>query len=165
MNVKRKITLIVSIGLFAAAITLSAFSSKPNRVSSEPKAREVFKTQEKKSGSVTAPDNMKGVWITYMDLTMEYESDKSETAFRKKFESIAADCKSFGFNTLIVQVRPFCDSLYRSKYFPYSHILTGTQGKDPGYDPLSLICEICEKRNLMLHAWINPYRISVNNVP
>ena len=50
-------------------------------------------------------DDMRAVWVSFMDLTMEYESDKSEAAFTKKFDSIAAECKDFGFNTLIVQVR------------------------------------------------------------
>ena len=47
---------------------------------------------------------MRGVWVTYMELSMENESDKSEAAFRKKFEKIAADCQSFGFNTMIVKL-------------------------------------------------------------
>ena len=75
---------------------------------------------------------MKGVWVTYMELSMQYDDDKSEGAFKNKFENIAQDCKSRGFNTLIVQVRPFCDALYSSDYFPFSHIITGKQGAYPG---------------------------------
>lgn len=110
-------------------------------------------------------EQMKGVWVTYMELSMQYEDDQSERAFRGKFEAIAKNCKSRGFNTLIVQVRPFCDALYKSDIFPFSHILTGKQGKDPGYDPLKIMCEICNKEGLKIHAWINPYRILLNDTP
>lgn len=110
-------------------------------------------------------NEMRGVWITYMELSMENEQDKSENRFREKFKEIALNCKEFNLNTLIVQVRPFCDALYKSDYFPWSHILSGTQGKNPNYDPLKIMCEICNSLDLELHAWINPYRISLNNVP
>ena len=41
------------------------------------------------------------------------------------------NCKDLGLNTIIVQVRPFGDAIYPSKYFPWSHLLTGTQGQAP----------------------------------
>lgn len=121
--------------------------------------------------TVSSPDTvsenteMRGVWISYMELSMENETSKSKDSFIKKFDSIAKNCSEKGFNTLIVQVRPFCDAMYNSKLFPWSHILTGTQGKNPKYDPLSLMCGICKKYNLKIHAWVNPYRISTNETP
>ncbi len=120
---------------------------------------------EIKTSSDKSSEPMKGVWVTYMELSMQYDDDKSEGAFKNKFENIAQDCKSRGFNTLIVQVRPFCDALYSSDYFPFSHIITGKQGADPGYDPLEIMCETCKKLGLKIHAWINPYRIALNNIP
>lgn len=110
-------------------------------------------------------EEMRGVWITFMDLSMEYESNRSEAAFREKFEKIAADCAGFGFNTLIVQVRPFADALYSSKLFPPSHILSGEQGKSAGYDALEIICEICRAKGLSIHAWVNPYRVTADKTP
>lgn len=110
-------------------------------------------------------EEMRGVWVSYMELTMENEDDKSQKRFTEKFEEIAENCKNLGYNTLVVQVRPFCDALYKSDYFPWSHILTGTQGKNPNYDPLKIICDICKDKNLNIHAWINPYRISTHNSP
>lgn len=100
-----------------------------------------------------------------MELDMENEADKSEAAFKRKFENIAAAAEKQKFNTIIAQVRPFCDALYESKYFPYSHILSGTQGISPGYDALKLMCEVCKKHKLKLHAWINPYRVALNETP
>ena len=110
-------------------------------------------------------EEMRGLWVTYMELDMENEADKSEAAFKRKFENIAAAAEKQKFNTLIAQVRPFCDALYESKYYPYSHILSGTQGVSPGYDALKIMCEVCKKHKLKLHAWINPYRVALNDSP
>ncbi len=156
------LTLIIMIGLIAAG---SVFRGNAPSGSSHIDKRN---GAEKTSATVdTAKQNseMRGVWVSYMELSMENEDDKSERAFRLKFDTIAKNSSDFGFNTLIVQVRPFCDALYKSKYFPYSHILTGTQGKNPGYDALQIMCEICRKYDLNIHAWVNPYRISSNNTP
>ncbi len=63
-----------------------------------------------------------------------------------------------GLNALIVQVRTSCDALYRSNLEPWSEYLTGTQGQDPGYDPLEVWVREAHARGLELHAWFNPYR-------
>ena len=108
---------------------------------------------------------MRGVWVSYIELDMQNETDKSEASFREKFKNIAINSKNAGFNTLIVQVRPFCDALYDSKFFPYSHILSGEQGVNPGYDALEVMCEVCSQLDLDIHAWVNPYRISTDSTP
>lgn len=61
-------------------------------------------------------------------------------------------------NAVVFQVRPAADALYRSNIEPWSEYLSGTQGKDPGYDPLEFWIAEAHKRGLELHAWFNPYR-------
>ena len=56
---------------------------------------------------------------------------------------------------------PEGDAFYKSDIVPWSRYLTGTFGKDPGFDPLAFVIEEAHKRNLELHAWINPYRVSM----
>ena len=65
-----------------------------------------------------------------------------------------------GINAIIFQVRPEADALYQSSYEPWSRFLTGVQGKAPSplWDPLQFMIDECHKRNMELHAWINPYR-------
>ena len=65
-----------------------------------------------------------------------------------------------GANAIIFQVRPACDALYESSIEPWSHFLTGVQGKAPVpyWDPLQWMIDECHKRGMELHAWINPYR-------
>ncbi len=65
-----------------------------------------------------------------------------------------------GINAIIFQVRPEADALYKSSYEPWSRFLTGVQGQapSPAWDPLQFMIDECHKRNMELHAWINPYR-------
>ena len=64
------------------------------------------------------------------------------------------------FNAVFLQVRSMCDAMYRSSYEPWSSVLTGTRGMDPGYDPLAYAVEQCHARGIQCHAWVNPYRWS-----
>lgn len=109
-------------------------------------------------------EEIRGVWVTFMTLDVEDEADK-ESAFKEKIDTIIEDMENANLNTMIVQVRPFCDAIYPSKLFPWSHILTGTQGEDPGYDPLKYIITAAHEHEIMVHAWVNPYRISTKNTP
>ena len=59
----------------------------------------------------------------------------------------------------------FVDALYPSERYPWSHILTGTQGKDPGYDPLAIMVELSHTAGMQLHAWINPLRVRTSATP
>lgn len=68
-------------------------------------------------------------------------------------------------NAVFVQVRPTADAFWDSPYEPWSQYLTGTQGQDPGYDPLAFMVEEAHKRNIELHAWFNPYRVSMQADP
>lgn len=68
-------------------------------------------------------------------------------------------------NAVVLQVRPTADTLWRSRKEPWSAWLTGTQGADPGYDPLAFAVAEAHKRNLALHAWFNPYRVAMTEDP
>lgn len=165
MKNKKIVPIIVSVIAMLSVICISSFTrEKP------PKKQNDINNIAALSSKATAdtPENdeeMRGVWVSYMELFMENESSKTQKAFEDKFTEIAEKCRNSGFNTLIVQVRPFCDALYKSGYFPWSHILTGTQGENPQYDALQIMCDICKKNNLKIHAWINPYRVSSNETP
>lgn len=64
------------------------------------------------------------------------------------------------FNGVCFQVRGLADAMYKSSYEPWNSALTGTRGKDPGWDPLAFAIEECHKRGLECYAWVNPYRES-----
>lgn len=144
---------ILSVVLLCSVVAIS------NNVNNKPDTSEKIMTV---SNNYT--EEMKGIWVTYMDLDMQ-STDKSYDTFKSKFKKIANTSKEKGFNSLIVQVRPFCDALYKSSYFPYSHILTGEQGKNPNYDPLKFMCKYTHKLGMEIHAWVNPYRIKTKSTP
>lgn len=73
--------------------------------------------------------------------------------------------KAQNFTTVCLHVRPRADAYYKSTLEPWSGDLTGTRGKDPGYDPLAFALEECHKRGLECYAWVNPYRISNTGAP
>ncbi|MFD5553228.1 glycoside hydrolase family 10 protein [Streptomyces sp. NPDC127068] len=66
---------------------------------------------------------------------------------------------------VILQVRPTADALWPSPHEPWSQYLTGTQGRDPGWDPLGTAVAEAHRRGLELHAWFNPYRVAFHTDP
>ena len=70
--------------------------------------------------------------------------------------------KQYNVNMVVMQIRPMADAFYDSPLEPWSQYITGTQGKDPGYDVLRFMIDETHKQGLEFHAWLNPYRISNN---
>lgn len=100
----------------------------------------------------------RGVWISFFELK-PIIYNKSETEFTLSVNQMFEKIKTAKLSDVIVQVRPFSDAIYPSKIFPQSHILSGTQGRGCGYDPLKIMIEVAHNKGLKLHAWVNPYRI------
>ena len=99
----------------------------------------------------------RAVWLSYLEwAAMDFSS---EAAFRAEVSSLMDQYAALGLNTVLAQVRPFGDALYRSRLFPWSHLCTGVQGQDPGFDPLDVLLTEAHARALSLEAWINPYRL------
>lgn len=79
------------------------------------------------------------------------------------FVSLLDSLQHTGINAILFQVRPEADAWYKSSLEPWSRYITGTQGKDPDWDPLEFLIAECHKRNMELHAWLNPYRARATN--
>ena len=103
---------------------------------------------------------VKAMWISYL----EYGTGaKTEEAFTTKMNTIFDNCVSYGMNTVIVQVRPFSDAMYKSAYFPSSMYASGKLGTDPGYDPLAIMVRLAHEKGLKIEAWVNPYRVTLGS--
>lgn len=145
------------------ASSSKAVSSSKTVSSSKPASSS--KAASSEAASVSTPvksrapsDEMRAVWISYLDLeTMLKGKNRSAatSAIDKAFDQVV----TMSMNTVIVQVRPFADALYDSDLFPWSRILTGTQGSNPGYDPLDIMVDSARTRGLEIHVWLNPYRV------
>lgn len=99
----------------------------------------------------------RAVWVSYLEWTaMDFSSADS---FRAGCVQMLENCTGLGLNTVLAQVRPFGDALYKSQLFPWSHLCTGVQGQDPGFDPLDILLQEAHGRGLSVEAWLNPYRL------
>lgn len=108
----------------------------------------------------TYENDMRAVWISTV-YNLDYPSTKNNvTAQQNEFIDKLEKIKAMGMNTVIVQVRPKADALYASSINPWSDVLTGQQGKYPGYDPLTFMVQAAHERGIDIHAWLNPYRIT-----
>ncbi|GAA2274591.1 family 10 glycosylhydrolase [Streptomyces hawaiiensis] len=109
---------------------------------------------------------MRGVWIASV-ANRDWPSKPGLTASRQRAELLTHldTAVRNRLNTVFFQVRPTADALWPSPYEPWSQYLTGTQGKDPGWDPLGTAVREAHARGLRLHAWFNPYRIAAHADP
>lgn len=108
-------------------------------------------------------DKVRAVWVSTV-FNIDWPSDSSKgnaQAQKNEFVRMLDRLKSAGINTIMLQVRPESDAFYKSKINPWSRYLTGVQGRDIGYDPLSFAINETHKRGMKLHAWFNPYRASI----
>ncbi len=104
---------------------------------------------------------MKAVWISQFDLSgvLAGTTQKSEASLRETFGKLCDKLAKDGYNTVIVQVRPYGDSFYPSAYYPWSSYAVGSYGSYGSYDPLKVMIDEAHKCNLSFQAWINPMRV------
>lgn len=129
-------------------------------------------------------DNMKGMWLSQLDLIpvyYDYENDvqRTEDDFAARIDLIMKNLKDSGFNTVVVQVHPDCDSMYLSEYYPWSDYLNGNSNRNQNqnllnedaadftkraygntsmYDLMPIMIDAAHKYELSFQAWINPMR-------
>ena len=110
----------------------------------------------------TNDNEIRGIYISYLEYLNHFNGG-SKTINQVKIEKMIDNIKSRGINSIFLHVSPFSDSIYESKLFPYSYTLTGIEGKNPGFDYLDYFIKISHAKNIKVHAWINPYRISFSS--
>ena len=96
-------------------------------------------------------------WMTTaasIDWPRQKTAEGQQNELKQKLDALV----SGNHNAVCLQVRSFCDAIYKSSYEPWADCLTGTRGQDPGYDPLAFAIEEAHKRGLELHVWVNPFR-------
>ena len=121
-----------------AMLLLASCSSRKNVTSSQYPKRE-----------------FRGAWIQAVNGQF---SGMDEKEMKGYLTTMLDNLQKVNVNAVIFQVRVEGDALYPSQLEPWSRFITGVQGLSPGWDPLAFMVEECHKRNMELHAWINPYR-------
>ena len=106
-------------------------------------------------------DDFRAVWVASV-LNLDFPTRQGQNAetLKREIDAIIDRTAELGLNAIIFQVRPTGDSFYKSDIFPWSHWLSGTQGKGIlDFDPLEYWIDACHAKDIELHAWLNPYRI------
>lgn len=109
--------------------------------------------------SVSVPKyEYRAVWLTTVEnldwpkTIIRQPSDITEQ--KNELIVLLDSLKGMNVNTIMFQTRVRGDVVYPSSIEPFSHVLTGVSGKNPGYDPLAFAIDECHKRGMQLHAWI-----------
>ncbi len=112
-----------------------------------------------------ADRELRGAWMATV-LNIDYPQSPTIDAatLQADFRSQLYRLKAIGINAVFVQVRAAGDAFYPSKLAPWSKWLTGRQGVAPssGFDPLAFMIEEAHARGMQFHAWVNPYRVSMD---
>ncbi len=129
-------------------------------------------------------DNMKACWLSQLDLIpvyYDYEKNlqRTEDDFAARIDTVMKNLKESGYNTVVVQVHPDCDSMYLSENYPWSDYLNGNSNRDDDqnflnedselfedrtygntslYDLMPIMVDAAHNYGLSFQAWINPMR-------
>lgn len=155
--------------LVVATIFLASCSSKPPVSLVTPPAS--TPTSPSKAHKLNEP--VRGVWLATVSrldwppvASVNVSSAATRVAMQKKALTDKLDnLQSLGINTVFFQVKPDGTALWPSSILPWSDMLTGKIGENPGYDPLQFMLDEAHKRGMRVHAWFNPYRVSTNVKP
>lgn len=110
------------------------------------------------SGAMSPKREVRAVWITTaagLDWPKSTDRREQESSLR----AIVRRLHAYRFNTIFFQVRARGDAWYRSRYEPWAEQLSGTLGRDPGWDPLNVLIEEAHAHGMDVHGWFNVYKI------
>lgn len=112
--------------------------------------------------TVSHPRELRGVWVATVS-NLDVPSGLSPDAGVAAMRALVERTRDAGLNAIFFQVRPESDAWHQSSIEPWSRYLTGTQGRDPGWDPLDALLTAAHARGVEVHAWVNPYRALVSS--
>lgn len=149
-----KKTIFYSTMLLSVALLFNACNKSSDGLGTDP-------TPEPPIGSTLKfpKKEMRAVWITTV-WGLDWPKSNAMDVQKKEYTDMLDKFKELKFNAVFFQVRGMGDAFYNSPYEPWSGNITGTRGKDPGYDVLKFMIDEAHARGIEFHAWINPYRIS-----
>ena len=106
---------------------------------------------------------LRGAWMATVWGIDWPSGDYSQSGQKKLYTDYLDLYKSLGINAVFFQVRGMADAFHESSYEPWSRYITGSLGKNPGYDILRFLIDEAHKRGIKFHAWMNPYRVATTS--
>lgn len=101
---------------------------------------------------------LRGIFISTTN-SLDWPKSTNKDEQQASLKRIVAGMKAANLNAIFFQVRARGDAYYRSTYEPWAENLTGTLGKDPGWDPLQFLLDEAHTNGIEVHAWFNVYKI------
>ena len=105
---------------------------------------------------------IRGVYISYIEYLNNFQGN-SVSINQAYINNMLDNIKINKFNTIFLHVSPFSDAIYNSSIMPSSYTIVVDEGLPLGMDYLKYFIDEAHKREIYVHAWINPYRISSTN--
>ena len=102
-----------------------------------------------------------GVWMNYNEIGDLLSDVKDDNELILKINSILDVFLEYKVNNVFLHTRAFDDAFYRSEIFKLSKYSFNSNNEF--IDFLSIFISCAHKKDLKVHAWINPYRISNQN--
>ncbi len=105
----------------------------------------------------------RAMWVSNV-ANIDFPKLEDVNDYQNKLIHMLETAKSYDLNAIFYQVRTANDAFYQSKLNPISRFLTGKEGQQPPFDVLKFVIDEAKKRNIEVHAWCNPYRVSLNGL-
>ncbi len=101
---------------------------------------------------------IRAVWLTTLQgldwPRTKATSDESRERQQAELCEVLDRLQAAHINTVLLQTRVRGTVIYPSAIEPWDGALTGTIGRDPGYDPLRFAIDEAHRRGMELHAWV-----------
>ena len=108
--------------------------------------------------SQTPKHEVRAVWLTTLNGLdwpgVKATNNEAIERQKRQLTTILDQLSRANINTVLLQTRVRGTTLYPSQIEPWDGCLTGTPGRNPGYDPLQFAIDECHKRGMELHAWV-----------
>ncbi|CUU25803.1 UPF0748 lipoprotein (plasmid) [Duffyella gerundensis] len=173
LNAATGVTARAALTALACLLVSCSSAPPPSLVTPSPAVTRPAQPAKPTTPTITPQQPVRGVWLATVS-RLDWPPVNSVTAssaaqrIAQQQQALIAKLdklKTLGINTVFFQVKPDGTALWRSKILPWSDMLTGKIGDDPGYDPLQFMLDEAHKRGMKVHAWFNPYRVAVNTKP
>ena len=92
-----------------------------------------------------------GVWLSFSEINGLLNGKEN---FHEKIDEVIKNCVSLKIENVYIHVRSYCDSLFKSEYFPIID-----EVKEYEFDVFEYMLNEFHDAGIKVHAWINPYRV------
>lgn len=97
-----------------------------------------------------------GMWLTFSELNTMLDSEKG---FVTEVQNAVNLCNELNIQNIYIHVHSYCDSLFKSDYFPLIE-----SAKKYDFDLFKYMLDTFHKAGVKVHAWLNPYRVLTSSI-